>query len=141
MNHMKEVAAPLGVVLEEELFKTQYLAVWNSQILTKKKCLEALDNFWNGNCNNYKMLKQLINEHFELIDDYNKVCNEKERYARAYLRMSESSEKLIDRYFETEKTFSEIINTLRSTDLDDYECCIEIAKIVGIYYERKHADG
>lgn len=36
---------------------------------------------------------------------------------------------------------SKIIETLQSTDLDDYECCIEIAKIIGIYnYEREYAD-
>ena len=36
---------------------------------------------------------------------------------------------------------SKIIETLQSTDLSDYECCIEIAKIVGIYnYEREYTD-
>ena len=35
-----------------------------------------------------------------------------------------------------------IIEALQSVDLDDYECCVEIAKIVGIYnygnYEREY---
>lgn len=34
---------------------------------------------------------------------------------------------------------SKIIEILRSVDLDDYECCMEIAKIVGIYnYEGEY---
>jgi len=33
--------------------------------LTKEKCLKALNNFWNGDCNNYQVLEQLINEHFD----------------------------------------------------------------------------
>lgn len=37
-----------------------------------------------------------------------------------------------------EEKINKIIELLRSPDLDDYECCIEIAKVVGIYnYERK----
>lgn len=35
---------------------------------------------------------------------------------------------------------SKIIETLRSTDLDDYECCVAIAKIVGIYCEREYVE-
>lgn len=36
---------------------------------------------------------------------------------------------------------NKIIEILQSVDLSDYECCIEIAKIVGIYnYEREYAD-
>ena len=39
-----------------------------------------------------------------------------------------------------EKT-NKIIEILQSADLSDYECCIEIAKIVGIYnYEREYVD-
>lgn len=33
-----------------------------------------------------------------------------------------------------------IVKILQSTDYSDYECCIEIAKIVGIYYEREFID-
>lgn len=29
---------------------------------------------------------------------------------------------------------------IQSPDLSDYECCIEIAKVVGIYYEREHKE-
>ena len=37
-----------------------------------------------------------------------------------------------------EEKVNKIIELLQSSDLDDYECCIEIAKVVGIYnYERK----
>ena len=33
---------------------------------------------------------------------------------------------------------NKIIGLLQSPDLDDYECCIEIAKVVGVYnYERE----
>lgn len=37
-----------------------------------------------------------------------------------------------------EDKINKIIELLQSLDLDDYECCIEIAKVVGIYnYERE----
>lgn len=37
-----------------------------------------------------------------------------------------------------EEKINKIIELLQSPDLDDYECCIEIAKVVGIYnYERE----
>lgn len=37
-----------------------------------------------------------------------------------------------------EEKVNKIIELLQSPDLDDYECCIEISKIVGIYnYERE----
>lgn len=37
-----------------------------------------------------------------------------------------------------EDKINKIIELLQSPDLDDYECCIEIAKVVGIYnYERE----
>lgn len=37
-----------------------------------------------------------------------------------------------------EEKVNKIIELLQSHDLDDYECCIEIAKVVGIYnYERE----
>ena len=36
---------------------------------------------------------------------------------------------------------SKIIEALQSADLSDFECCVEIAKIVGIYdYGREYAD-
>ena len=36
---------------------------------------------------------------------------------------------------------NKIIEILQSADLCDYECCIEIAKIVGVYnYEREHVE-
>ena len=38
----------------------------------------------------------------------------------------------------SEEKVNKIIEPLQSSDLDDYECCIEIAKVVGIYnYERE----
>lgn len=38
----------------------------------------------------------------------------------------------------SEDKINRIIEILRSVDLDDYECCIEIAKVVGVYnYERE----
>lgn len=45
-------------------------------------------------------------------------------------------------YEETEEDkINKIIEILQSTDLSDYECRIEIAKVVGIYkYEREHVD-
>ena len=37
-----------------------------------------------------------------------------------------------------EEKVDKIIELLQSPDLDDYECCIEIAKVVGVYnYERE----
>ena len=37
-----------------------------------------------------------------------------------------------------EEKINKIIELLQSPDLDDYECCIEIAKVVGVYnYERE----
>ena len=37
-----------------------------------------------------------------------------------------------------EEKVNKIIELLQSPDLDDYECCIEIAKVVGVYnYERE----
>lgn len=33
----------------------------------------------------------------------------------------------------SEDKINKIIEILQSTNLDDYECCIEIAKVVGIY--------
>lgn len=37
-----------------------------------------------------------------------------------------------------ENKINKIIELLQSPNLDDYECCIEIAKVVGIYnYERE----
>lgn len=37
----------------------------------------------------------------------------------------------------SEDKINKIIEILQSVNLDDYECCIEIAKVVGIYnYER-----
>lgn len=30
-----------------------------------------------------------------------------------------------------------IIEILQSTDYDDYECCVEIAKVVGIYHDEE----
>ena len=37
-----------------------------------------------------------------------------------------------------EEKVNKIIELLKSPDLDDYECCIEIAKVVGVYnYERE----
>lgn len=36
-----------------------------------------------------------------------------------------------------EEKVNKIIELLQSPDLDDYECCIEIAKVVGVYnYEQ-----
>lgn len=54
----------------------------------------------------------------------------------------ESHEAYIREYDEfminTRKKMNQIIKLLQSPDLDDYECCIEIAKVVGIYnYERE----
>lgn len=38
----------------------------------------------------------------------------------------------------SEEKINKIIELLQSSNLDDYECCIEIAKVVGIYnYERE----
>ena len=37
-------------------------------------------------------------------------------------------------YMENVK-INRIIEILRSTDYDDYECCVEISKVVGIYHE------
>lgn len=37
-----------------------------------------------------------------------------------------------------EEKINRITELLQSPDLDDYECCIEIAKVVGVYnYERE----
>lgn len=37
-----------------------------------------------------------------------------------------------------EEKINKIIELLQSADFDDYECCVEIAKVVGIYnYERE----
>ena len=39
------------------------------------------------------------------------------------------------------KKINRIIEILQSVDLSDYDCCIEIAKIVGIYnYEREYVE-
>lgn len=36
---------------------------------------------------------------------------------------------------------NKIIEILQSTDFSDYECCIEIAKVVGIHhYEREYME-
>ena len=41
-------------------------------------------------------------------------------------------------FMNNEDKINKIIELLQSPDLDDYECCIEIAKVVGIYnYERE----
>lgn len=46
------------------------------------------------------------------------------------MRQCEDCEKITD-----------IIKILQSTDLTDYDCCIEIAKVVGIYaYDREYTD-
>lgn len=37
-----------------------------------------------------------------------------------------------------EEKVNKVIEILQSPNLDDYECCIEIAKVVGVYnYERE----
>lgn len=36
-----------------------------------------------------------------------------------------------------EEKVNKIIGLLQSPDLDDYECCIEIAKVVGVYNYRE----
>lgn len=41
-------------------------------------------------------------------------------------------------FMHSEEKINKIIELLQSSNLDDYECCIEIAKVVGIYnYERE----
>lgn len=46
--------------------------------------------------------------------------------------------RLGDKNMNCEEQINKIIKLLQSPDLDDYECCIEIAKVVGVYnYERE----
>lgn len=46
--------------------------------------------------------------------------------------------RLGDKNMSCEDKINKIIELLQSPDLDDYECCIEIAKVVGVYnYERE----
>ena len=49
----------------------------------------------------------------------------------------ETIRRLWSGFINSEDKINKIIEILRSVDLDDYECCIEIAKVVGIYnYKR-----
>ena len=42
--------------------------------LTKEECLEALDHIWyNGNEKEFELLEQLIDEHFELVEEHEKL--------------------------------------------------------------------
>lgn len=46
--------------------------------------------------------------------------------------------RLGDKNMNCEEQINKIIELLQSPDLDDYECYIEIAKVVGVYnYERE----
>lgn len=67
-----------------------------------------------------------INNHDKILVKNNCVTGEEfERWLRG--------EKMSD-----EEKVNKIIELLQSPDLDDYECCIEIAKVVGVYnYERE----
>lgn len=76
-----------------------------------------------------KFAKDLIKE----INNHDKIpvkndCATGEEFER-WLRGKNMSD---------EEKVNKIIELLQSPDLDDYECCIEIAKVVGVYnYERE----
>lgn len=85
---------------KEKLFKTQYLAEWNSQISAKEeyeKALRYLSDYngeeFNGEkfANAIEDLDELINEYFELKEKHNKLIDS---YTREYFSRKDSDFKM-----------------------------------------------